>query len=177
MMADGSRCDPEVEDMEAGVARQCSGNRCLARWTVWIRHRGRGGGAGRAHSKKDLLSGPDRGYLCPTGRRIDWRPAPCDTRHRPAVWWRMPEGDHLTKYKGTLRPSTVSAWDGEVSGSLRGVRHREARGPSRRLAGPGRRRRERVGRVPGWPVTRTWSRCATHDASAHHSRLGTVALT
>jgi hypothetical protein len=24
--------------MEAGVARQCSGNRCLARWTVGIPH-------------------------------------------------------------------------------------------------------------------------------------------
>src|SRR6266508_3139502 len=42
--------------------RQCSRNRCLARWTVWIPHRGRRGGAGRANSKKDLLTGPIRGF-------------------------------------------------------------------------------------------------------------------
>src|SRR6266540_679152 len=62
MMADGSRCDPEVEDMEAGVARQCSRNRCLARWTVWIPHRGRGGGAGRANSKEGLGHGPNPSF-------------------------------------------------------------------------------------------------------------------
>jgi hypothetical protein len=33
------------------------------RWTVWIPHRGRRGGAGRANSKKDLVTGPIRG-LC-----------------------------------------------------------------------------------------------------------------
>src|SRR6266540_1266470 len=38
--------------------RQCSGNRCLACWTVWIPHRGRRGGAGRANSKKDLVTDP-----------------------------------------------------------------------------------------------------------------------
>ena len=48
--------------MGAGVARQCSENRCLARWTVWIPHRGRRGGAGRANSKKDLVTGPIRGF-------------------------------------------------------------------------------------------------------------------
>jgi len=47
--------------MGAGVARQCSENRCLARWTVWIPHRGRRGGAGRANSKKDLVTGPIQG--------------------------------------------------------------------------------------------------------------------
>jgi len=47
--------------MGAGVARQCSENRCLARWTVWIPHRGRRGGAGRANSKKDLVTAPIRG--------------------------------------------------------------------------------------------------------------------
>jgi hypothetical protein len=38
--------------MGFGVARQCSRNRCLARWTVWIPHCGRGGGAARANSNK-----------------------------------------------------------------------------------------------------------------------------
>jgi hypothetical protein len=36
--------------------------RCLSRWTVWIRHRGRRGGTGRANSKKELLTGPIRGF-------------------------------------------------------------------------------------------------------------------
>jgi hypothetical protein len=31
-------------------------------WTVWIPHRGRRGEAGRANSKKDLLTGPIRGF-------------------------------------------------------------------------------------------------------------------
>jgi hypothetical protein len=44
--------------MGAGVTRQCSRNRCLARWTVWIPHRDRRGRAGRANSKKDLVTGP-----------------------------------------------------------------------------------------------------------------------
>jgi hypothetical protein len=52
--------------MGSGVARQCSRNRCLAWWTVWIPHHGRGGAAGRANSKKDLLTGLIR-VLCPSG--------------------------------------------------------------------------------------------------------------
>jgi len=48
--------------MGSGVAGQCSRNRCLARWTVWILYRGRGGAAGRANSKKDLVTGPIRGF-------------------------------------------------------------------------------------------------------------------
>jgi hypothetical protein len=48
--------------MGFGAARQCSRNRCLPRWTVWIPHRGRRGGADRANSKKDLLTGPIRGF-------------------------------------------------------------------------------------------------------------------
>jgi sugar/nucleoside kinase (ribokinase family) len=54
--------------MGVGVARQCSRNRCLARWTVWIPHRGRGGAAGRANSKKDLLTGRIR-VSVPSGLR------------------------------------------------------------------------------------------------------------
>jgi hypothetical protein len=46
---------------------QCSRNRCLAGWTVPIPHRGRGGAAGRANSNKDLVTGPDPRFLCPTG--------------------------------------------------------------------------------------------------------------
>jgi hypothetical protein len=49
--------------MGAGVAGQCSENRCLARWTVWIPHRGRGGGAGRANSRKRPCHGPIRGFV------------------------------------------------------------------------------------------------------------------
>jgi hypothetical protein len=42
--------------MGSGVAWQCSENRCLARWTVWIPHRGHRGRGGRANSKKDLVT-------------------------------------------------------------------------------------------------------------------------
>jgi hypothetical protein len=51
--------------MGAGVARQCSRNRCLGQWTVWIPYRGRRGGEGRANSKKDLVTGPIRGFCAP----------------------------------------------------------------------------------------------------------------
>src|SRR6266511_2328861 len=44
------------------VARQCSRTRCLPRWTVWLPS-WLPRGAGRAISKKDLVSGPIRG-LC-----------------------------------------------------------------------------------------------------------------
>jgi hypothetical protein len=37
---------------------QCSRNRCLARWTVRIPHRGRGGGAGRATGRERPGHGP-----------------------------------------------------------------------------------------------------------------------
>ena len=47
--------------MGSRVARQCSENRCLTRWTVWIPHRGRRGGTGQANSKNDLVTGPIRG--------------------------------------------------------------------------------------------------------------------
>jgi len=43
------------------IAPQCSRNRCLAGWTVWDPHRGRRCRAGRAGSKKDLITGPIRG--------------------------------------------------------------------------------------------------------------------
>jgi hypothetical protein len=62
--------------MGAGIARQCSGNRCLARWTVWIPHRGRGGAAGRANSKKDLLTGRIRVSVPFTPNRPDERTGP-----------------------------------------------------------------------------------------------------
>jgi hypothetical protein len=51
--------------MGSGVARQCSRNRCLGQWTVWIPYRGRRGGEGRANSKKDLVTGPIRGFCAP----------------------------------------------------------------------------------------------------------------
>jgi hypothetical protein len=38
--------------MGSGVAGQCSRNRCLARWTAQIPHRGRGGEAGQATRRK-----------------------------------------------------------------------------------------------------------------------------
>jgi hypothetical protein len=46
--------------------RQCSRNRCLAGWTVWIPDHGRGGGAGRASSKKDWSRARSE-FLSPTG--------------------------------------------------------------------------------------------------------------
>jgi RNA polymerase sigma factor (sigma-70 family) len=48
--------------MGFGVAGLCSRNRCLARWTVWIPHRGRRGRAGRANSRKDLVTDPIRRF-------------------------------------------------------------------------------------------------------------------
>jgi hypothetical protein len=48
--------------MRRVMARQCSRNKCLAPVTVWIPHGGRGGGAGRVNSKKDLVTGPIRGF-------------------------------------------------------------------------------------------------------------------
>jgi hypothetical protein len=54
--------------MGSGVARQCSRNRCLARWIIPIPRRGRGGAAGRANSKKDLVTGPIRGFCAPQAR-------------------------------------------------------------------------------------------------------------
>jgi hypothetical protein len=56
--------------MGAGVTRQCSRNRCLDRWTVWIPYRGRRGREGRANSKKDLVTGPIRGFCAPHARRV-----------------------------------------------------------------------------------------------------------
>jgi hypothetical protein len=50
--------------------RHCSGNRCLARWTVWIPHRDRRGGAGRANSNKDLVTGPTRRLFVPYRQRL-----------------------------------------------------------------------------------------------------------
>jgi hypothetical protein len=44
--------------MGSGVAPQCSRNRCLARWTVWIPIVAADGAAGRGTSKKDLVTGP-----------------------------------------------------------------------------------------------------------------------
>jgi hypothetical protein len=48
--------------MGASVARQCSRIRCLARWTVWIPLVAADGPAGRAISKKDLVTVPVRGF-------------------------------------------------------------------------------------------------------------------
>jgi hypothetical protein len=52
--------------MGAGVAGQCSRNRCLARWTAPDHGRG---GAGRANSKKDLVTGLIRGSCALQGPR------------------------------------------------------------------------------------------------------------
>jgi hypothetical protein len=60
--------------MGSGVARQCSRNRCLARWIIPIPRRGRGGAAGRANSKKDLVTGPIRGF-CALQALLRWRKA------------------------------------------------------------------------------------------------------
>jgi hypothetical protein len=53
--------------MGAGVAPQCSRNRCLARWIIPIPRRGRGGAAGRAKLEERPGHGPDPRFLCPTG--------------------------------------------------------------------------------------------------------------
>jgi hypothetical protein len=42
----------------SGVTGQCSRKSCLARWTVWIPHRGPRGRAGRENSKKEQATGP-----------------------------------------------------------------------------------------------------------------------
>jgi hypothetical protein len=58
--------------MGSGVAPQCSRNRCLARWTVRIPHRGRGGAAGRATRRK-AWSRPRSEGLCPSRSRLRCR--------------------------------------------------------------------------------------------------------
>jgi hypothetical protein len=46
------------------LPRQCSGSRCLARWTVWIPRRDRRDE--QVERKKDLVTGPDPRFLCPS---------------------------------------------------------------------------------------------------------------
>ena len=78
--------------MGAGVARQCSRNRCLARWTVRIPHRGRGGAAGRA-TRRRPGHGPRSEVFVPFRRRRGDREArrpvfadgPQTARHPAAI--------------------------------------------------------------------------------------------
>jgi len=75
--------------MEAGVARQCSRNRCLARWTVWVPIV-----AAEARqverTRRKTCSRAQSEFLCPSGRGNDDRvrmngplaevPAACEVR-------------------------------------------------------------------------------------------------
>ena len=81
--------------MGFGVAGQCSRNRCLGRWTVWIPYRGRRGREGRANSKKDLVTGPIRGFCAPHARRV-------------SVKRRLPVRRGLSVPSGLPRPKTVN---------------------------------------------------------------------
>jgi hypothetical protein len=53
--------------MGFGVARQCSGNRCLAPWTAWIPSWAAEAEQVERNSKKDLVTGPIPRFLCPSG--------------------------------------------------------------------------------------------------------------
>jgi hypothetical protein len=53
--------------MGAGVARQCSRNRCLDTADTLDPRSKRGGAAGRANSKKDLVTGTIRGFCALQG--------------------------------------------------------------------------------------------------------------
>jgi hypothetical protein len=75
--------------MGSCVAPQCSRNRCLPRWTVWIAHRGRGGAAGRANSKKALLTGRIR-VSVPFRVQIPLEPSPARPRGVPRLPDRRP---------------------------------------------------------------------------------------
>jgi hypothetical protein len=70
-----SRLVGERGAMGFGVARQCSRNRCLARWTVWIPDHGRGGRARRANSKKDLITARSEVFVPYTAPSADVTPA------------------------------------------------------------------------------------------------------
>jgi hypothetical protein len=72
--------------MGFGVAGQCSRNRCLGRWTVWIPYRGRRGREGRANSKKDLVTGPIRGFCAPHARRVSVKRRLPVRRGCPVAW-------------------------------------------------------------------------------------------
>jgi hypothetical protein len=60
MMADGSVRRSRGETW--GPVSPTNVHETGVAWTVWIPHRGRRGGAGRAKSKKDLVAGPIRGF-------------------------------------------------------------------------------------------------------------------
>jgi hypothetical protein len=56
--------------MGFGVARQCSRNRCLARWTLWILHRGRRAEQVESELEERPGHGPDPRFLCPQAGEI-----------------------------------------------------------------------------------------------------------
>src|SRR6266540_5641862 len=62
--------------MGAGVAPQCSRNRCLARWTVRISHRGREGAAGRATRRKTWSRPRSEVFVPFTSEGRERRPPP-----------------------------------------------------------------------------------------------------
>jgi hypothetical protein len=61
-----SRLVGERGAMGFGVARQCSRNRCLARWSDWIPYRGRGGSRSSELQERPG-HGPHPRFTCPTG--------------------------------------------------------------------------------------------------------------
>jgi hypothetical protein len=51
--------------MGSGVARQCSRNRCLARWTIWMPIVAREAGQ-IMRTRRKTWSRPNPRFLCPT---------------------------------------------------------------------------------------------------------------
>src|SRR6266545_499458 len=60
-------CDPKGR--HGGRCRPTMFTKQVSRsWTVWIPYRGRRGREDRANSKKDLVTGPIRGFCAPQGQ-------------------------------------------------------------------------------------------------------------
>jgi hypothetical protein len=95
--------------MGSGVAPQCSGNRCLAGERSGSRIGGRGGGAGRVNSKKELVTGPIRGFCALQAPKGAFIPIGGVTSGFPSrLVWPGPEPeDELGR---TARPSGVSGY-------------------------------------------------------------------
>jgi hypothetical protein len=95
--------------MGGGVAPQCSRNRWLARWMVWISPSWPRSGAGRA-TRRRTWSHPDPRFLCPSGSR-----APV-TRS----WDGLPKGEgpgFATPFRPGSSPTPASSMNaGDIHG-------------------------------------------------------------
>ena len=83
----GEVADRNRNVKQEGLDQTAGLRRCLGRWTIWIPYRGRRGREGRANSKKDLVTGPIRGFCAPHARRVSVK------RRLPVpAWASVPSG-------------------------------------------------------------------------------------